>query len=324
MKLKLFSLLPVTTALLSPALAHAQLYSEDFDADHTASWTVNSGPGANLANFFFDYSSVGIPSAPHSSGGSTLGLRLNANLDVAVQALGGISVSPTGQSFGGDYQLRFDLWLNFNGPAPVGGSGSTQIGGGGIGSSGTVANYAGVADGVWFSGSGDGNSSADFRAYTPAFPASLVDASGVYTANSRNQSAALYTAAFPTRTAPAAQTALFPQQTGSALAGSLAWQWHDVKIDKIGNIVTWNMDGVLLATLDLSTNGTLGGSNILLQQSDINTTASTDVNRTNLIFGLFDNVVVSAVPEPSVALITFGAVATMGFVRRIRRARRNG
>src|SRR5262245_13804489 len=308
-------------SVLIPAAVQGQLYSEDFDTDHTANWTANSGPGANLANFFFDYSTVGIPSAPHSVGGTTLGLRLNANLEVAVQALGGISVSPNGQSFSGDYELRYDGWLNFNGPAPVGGSGSTQISGAGIGTSGTVANYAGVADGVWSSASGDGNSSADFRAYTPSAPASQPDASGVYTAANRNSSAAYYMTAFPARTAPAAQVTLDAQQTGSAQAGSLGWAWHDVKIDKIGSIVTWTVDGVLISTLSLATNGVLGGGNILLQQSDINTTASTDVNRTNLIFGLFDNVVVTAIPEPAFGTITAAAIAALCLVQRLRRSR---
>jgi hypothetical protein len=307
--------------LLIPTGVKAALYSEDFDADHTANWTVNSGPGNNLANIFFDYSTVGIPSAPHSTGGSTLGLKLNANVNVTGQLLTGISVSPTGQGFTGDYELRYDGWLNFNGPAPVGGSGSTQISGGGIGTSGTLANYAGVADGVWFSASGDGNSSADFRAYTPSAPASQLDASGVYTAGSRNQSAALYTAAFPARSAPAAQTTLFPQQTGSALAGSLGWAWHDIKISKIGSIVSWNVDGNLLSILDLSTNGVLGGNNILFQQSDINTTATTDVNGNALIFGLFDNVTVTAiVPEPTVGVITATGLVGLFFARRSRRS----
>jgi hypothetical protein len=319
MTTRLFSLLSLA---LIPAAVQGALFSENFDADHTANWNVNSGPAANLATFFFDYSSVGIPSAPHSTGGTTLGLRLNANLTVSspAQALTGISVSPIGQSFTGDYELRYDAWLNFNGPAPAGGSGSTQISGAGIGTSGTVANYAGVADGVWFSASGDGNSSADYRAYTPSAPASQIDASGVYTAGSRNQSAALYTTAFPSQTAPAAQTTLYPQQTGSTLAGSLGFAWHDVQITKVGNIVTWNVDAVLLATLDLSTNGVLGGSNILLQQSDINSTASTDVNRTNLIFGLFDNVTVTAIPEPSFYRVAIVAVVG-GFAAR-RRFRR--
>ncbi len=295
---------------LSPSALNAQaLFSDNFDVNDTANWNVNSGGGAsvNTANIFFDYSSVGIPSAPHSTGGTTWGVKLNANNTVAGQALGGVSISPTGQSFTGDYQLRFDMWANFIGPGPAGGSGSTQITGGGIGTSGTTANYAGSANGIWFAGTGDGNSSADFRAYTPAAQGSQPANSGVYVAGSVNNSATFYTALFPAHTAPAAQITLYPSQTGSTLAGALGWSWHDITITKVGNAVTWNIDGTLIASLDISTNGVLGGNNILLVQSDINTTASTDANGTALNFGLFDNVVVTQIPEPAT-----GALAVLG------------
>lgn len=305
-----------------PSVVTAQVaFSDDFDVNHTANWTVNTGGGTSVstANAFFDYSTVGIPSAPHSTGGTTLGMKLNANNVVASQALGGVSVSPIGQSFTGDYQLRMDMWLNFIGPAPGGGSGSTQITGAGIGTSGTTANYAGVANGIWFAGTGDGNSAADYRAYTPSNPAGHTTASpGVYAAGSQNNSSAFYTALFPTRTAPAAQTTLFASQTGSALAGSLGWAWHDIIINKTGNMVTWNIDGTLIASLDASTNGVLSGSNIMLVQSDINTTASTDANGTTLNFGLFDNLVVT-VPEPATgSLFVLGASAI--YLARKRRA----
>src|SRR6266478_544446 len=122
---------------LIPTAVNAQIqYAEDFDANHTANWTANSGPGNNSANFFFDYSSVGIPSAPHSVGGTTLGLQLRANF-ATVGALTGIGASPTGQSFSGDYRVTYDFWQNFNGNANGSGSGTTQLTGGGIGTSGT-------------------------------------------------------------------------------------------------------------------------------------------------------------------------------------------
>jgi hypothetical protein len=313
MKSKKIILVVGSALVLLPSLVTAQiLYSQNFDVNDSANWNVNSGGGAsvNTANIFFDYSTVGIPSAPHSTGGTTLGVKLNANNTVAGQALGGVSVSPTGQSFTGDYQLRFDMWLNFIGPAPAGGSGSTQITGAGIGTSGTSANYAGSVDGIWFAGTGEGGSAADYRVYTPAASGSLPSGNTVYAApgGAINNSAAYYTAAFPARTAPAAQITLYPSQTGSAAAGTLGWAWHNVTILKLGNKLTWNIDGTLMASLDISTNGVLGGNNILLMQGDINATASTDANGPTLNFGLFDNVVITAVPEPATyALAVLGA-----------------
>ncbi|MEI9865509.1 MAG: hypothetical protein WDN00_13370 [Limisphaerales bacterium] len=160
MKLKQIILGTCAVMALSPAALKAQiLYSQNFDVNDSANWTVNNnGQGVNAANFFFDYSTVGIPSAPNS-GGSTIGLKLGANVGgtgPASGALPGISVSPTGQGFTGNYTLTFDWWQNWLGSTTTGigsssgGSGSTQLSTFGILSSGTTANYAGSADGVFF------------------------------------------------------------------------------------------------------------------------------------------------------------------------------
>src|SRR5215211_8136040 len=77
-------------ALVFPATAFCQLYSENFDVDPTANWTVNGGPSDEEANFFFDYNTIGIPSAPNSTGGTTRGLKLQANETSAI--FGGFSV----------------------------------------------------------------------------------------------------------------------------------------------------------------------------------------------------------------------------------------
>ena len=148
----------VSSAIVSSLALVAQssfgaLFSDDFDVNSTANWTVNSnfGGATNAANFFFDYSVVGIPSAPNSLGGSTRGLKLGANLlGVSTPSLAGISVSPTGQSFTGDYTLKFDWWHNWLGNASggignsAGGSGSTQVSTFGIRTSGSVANRVGT------------------------------------------------------------------------------------------------------------------------------------------------------------------------------------
>lgn len=295
-------------ALAAQSSVGQVVYSQNFEVDDTANWTVNNGPSDAAANFFFDYSTVGIPSAPNS-GGTTRGLSLQANQANGI--FSGLSVSPTGQSFAGDYELRFDMWLNFNGPAPGGGSGSTQIGGAGIGTSGTVAQWpGGVQDSVWFAASGDGNSSADYRAYSSAAGTSYPDGSPVYSATTRNQSNPYY-AGFGGVSAPAAQVGLYPQQTGSTLVGSLGWAWHDISILKSGNNISWSIDGLLIATVDAST-VSLGGGNIHFMYSDINATSSTDVNDVNLLFGLFDNVKVTLVPEPSsLALFGLGSLALL-------------
>lgn len=296
----------------------APLYSENFDVDPTANWVLNGGPSDEAVNFFFDYNTVGIPAAPNS-GGTTRGVKLQANQSAGI--FGGMSVSPVGQSFAGDYVLKFDWWENFNGAFPAGGSGSTQMSAYGIGTAGISAQWpGGTQDSVWFGATGDGNSSSDWRAYSSAAATSYPDASPVYAAgavaNNRNHSHAYYSG-FGSVAAPAAQALLYPQQTGTTLVGSAGMEWHAVEIAKVGTKATWTVDGLLIATIDLTT-VTLGGGNIFLGHSDTNATSSTDVNDVNLLFTLIDNVVVEAIPEPS-SLALFG-LATIGLAA-VRRRR---
>ena len=153
-----------TTALaaLLAASASAALYTADFEIDDTANWTVNTGPTDAAADFFFDYSTAGIPAAPSGSG--TRGLKLQANQSSGV--FGGMSVSPlTNTDLPSAYTLSFDWWANFNGPFPGGGSGSTQLSTFGVGTAGATPQWPGGAqDSVWFGATGDGGSAADWRA----------------------------------------------------------------------------------------------------------------------------------------------------------------
>ena len=97
----------IATSAISSLSVAATLYSENFEVNPTAAWTVNSSPTDTAANFFFDYSTVGIPLAPNSAGGETRGMKLQANLSSGV--FGGVSASPTGQNFAGNYRVAFDF-----------------------------------------------------------------------------------------------------------------------------------------------------------------------------------------------------------------------
>lgn len=284
---------------------HADFYSQDFEVDDTANWVVNNGPSDAAADFFFDYSTVGIPVAPGGSG--TRGMKLQANLSSGI--FSGMSASPVGQNFTGDYVVSFDWWSNFHGPFPAGGSGSTNLSTYGIGTNGTVAQWpGGVQNSVWFAATGDGNSSSDWRAYSSAAPTSYADGNPVYAFTTRNNTNA-YFASFGGNSAPAAQLALYPQQTGVTNVGSAGMEWHFVTIAKTGNTAVWRVDGLLMATIDLTT-VTLSGGNIFFGHSDTNTSSSTDPNDAALLFTLIDNVHV--VPEPStLALLGIGVAAVI-------------
>jgi hypothetical protein len=305
---------------LSGTVVGAPLYLNRFETDTTAGWTVNKQPATTdeAHDFFFDYSTVGIPPAPNSGPLGTRGLKLQANQSSGV--FGGMSVSPTGKSFTGDYEVLFDWWANFNGAFPVGGSGSTQLSTFGVLSDGASAQWPGstpTVQSVLFGGTGDGNSGQDWRAYTSA--GHLAPGTGVYAAgtgtspDARNHNHPYY-AGFGGNTAPAAQTLLYPQQTGATLVGSAGMEWHEVSIKKTGSIVTWTVGGTLIATIDAST-ATTNGNNIFFGHSDTNSTSSTDPNDVNLLFTLIDNVRV-VVPEPnSFALLV---IALLSLVARRR------
>lgn len=302
------AIVSIAAILCATATVSAQLYSENFEVDPTANWVVNGGPSDEAADFFFDYGSIGIPAAP--SGAGTRGMKLQANLSGGI--FSGMSASPIGKNFTGNYKVTFDWWESFNGPAPVGGSGSTNLGTFGIGTAGTSAQWpGGTQDSLWFGGTGDGNSSVDWRAYSPAAATGYTAPSGVFAAgtgtspDARNNTHPYY-AGFGSVTAPAAHVAAFPQQTGTTLVGSAGWEWHQVEINKLGDIVTWTVDGTLIATVDSST-FIFGGNNIFFGHSDINATSSTDPNDAALLFTLIDNIVVT--PEPAtLAMLLLGGL----------------
>jgi len=314
----------VVLVLLAPGAALAQLYMEDFDVDHAANWDLSANEGFGqspsdgagepdaTADFFFDYSDVGIPSAPNSTGGSTRGMKIQANLTSGI--FGGASGSPIGQSFRGNYKVTFDLWGNYVGhPATglaTGGDQQTNMSTYGIMTDGVTGMAPGVSEGVWFAGMVDGLSSADFRAYSiertigyqlPIDPTALdglgqpVDSHAIYHAGSRNNTAALYSNNFGGVSAPAAQLAQYPQQTGTTPLGSIGMEWHEVEIAKVGKTVTWTMDGVLLITLDMTNFTTQpDGNNIFFGHSDPNAASSTEPDRFDLQFSLFDNIKVES------------------------------
>lgn len=296
------------------------VFNDNFDTDHTANWNVNLGGGNNAANIFFDYSTIGIPSAPHSLGGTTRGVKLQANFGPTAGSIGGVSISPIGGSFVGNYTLTFDMWINFNGPFPLGGSGSTQMTGAGIGTTGLQAVNGGTPGGaVWFAATGDGGNGdnpGDYRAHTNGVV--LAANSGAYyagtAANSRNDLNAYY-AGLGGVAAPSAQTTLYPQQSGNINTGAAGMQWQQVTLTITNGFANWNISGRDIALVDISS--LVLSTNILLVHSDINNILSTDTNRLALAFGLIDNVVVTLVPEPSV--FALAALGGMGFLLLLRR-----
>lgn len=314
------ALIPLTAFAVAvsttSSLSGASLYTQNFNTNDTANWTVNDSGLSDIGvDFFYDYSAIGVPAAPNGSG--TRGLKMTANNSGGV--FSGFSVSPTGQSFSGNYKLSFDLWQNYVGTLGSGGSGSTQLSVYGVGTAGNTAVWAGAGtkESVFFAHTLDGGSSSDYRAYSSAVTGAYPSGNAVYSAplGAINDSNTYYSGFVP-KSAPAAQLALYSGQTGMTDAGETSFAWRQVDITVLGGIATWEIDGLEIAKVNLSTT-TLGGSNILFGHSDINAGSSTDLNDALLNVTLVDNIsVVSIIPEPTTALLT--ALSSICLLRRKR------
>ena len=299
-----FWLAAIAVLALSHAAMAQVLYKENFDVDPSASWQYNGSAAGSSADFFYDYSTVGIPPAP--GGSSTRGLWVNANVGTVV--FSGGSASPVGLSLPNEYVLTAYVWQSTVGPFPVGGSGSTQVSNISVGVTGTYNEFpGGTITGVQVGATGDGGSSADYRVYSALMPngaggvLNTSNTPAVYPAGSQNNTATLYTTLFPGQTPPAAQASLYPAtQTGTTAAGTPAFAWNLWEITKTASAITWKVNGTELATVDATLYPTsFGGNNIAFGQFDINSGSSTDPNAGVLIGGLYDNITVSAVPEPA-------------------------
>ena len=342
----------ISAAISSSNAPAATLYSANFDSStDIAGWNVNKAPTANAANqgaiTGFDYSAFGIPPAP--GGSTTLGMRLRSNVPggdaapVTTRPAGttsGLSVSPTGQNFGTSYQATFYAWSNFNGSPNAQGLADNANSEGGtanvmfaLGTSGNVplvvGNTAlvtnGVMDGVGFATTGDGGIANDYRIY----PASgtIVPAGPSYAAGALASNNAYYTTLFPSVSAPPVQLALstaeyadaINTQAGSTQAGAFGFAWHKVELAKVGNIVSWRVDGQYIASYDASSL-TLGGANIALGVSDVNTSTT---RHPSLVFTVFDNLTVTdtiTIPEPTSLMLVGLALSSILGLRRRKKA----
>lgn len=298
-KTLLSSLSLTAAAALFATTASAQFYA-DFETDTSNNWNVNIS-GQGRADFSFDYSTVGIPLSPNSKAGdSTRALKLEANWDKGV--FGGLSVSPIGQSFTGDFVLKFDHWSNFVTSLVN----STMFSGGGIGTAGTTPQWAGgVHDSVFVGATGDGDTTLDYRIYAMANQnADLLVASADNTDP--------YYSQFGGVAAPEEQLALFPNQTGTTPSGAIGMAWHQWTIEKTGDTVNWYIDDLLIGTVENYSALGVGGTNILFNRYDSNAGASNDPLAHALNFTLIDNIMV--IPEPSTYAAIFGGLALLGAI----------
>jgi hypothetical protein len=283
----LFIALPLTNFVAA--------FADDFEVNTASNWATNRSTTDTRVTFNYDYAADGIDPAPDTANGTTRGVKFEANLAGGQPAA--INISPLGQSFGGDYRMRFNMWINPNGPLPGGGTGSTEHFTAGVGTAGDRVQWtgSGSADGVWFAVDGEGGTTDTSTTSLPDFAAlngaSLQAASsGVYSAgtasNSRGNGHPYYQSTFPGgQTAPASQTVAHSQQTGSLSVGTVGLGWRSVLIEKSGSTVEWFIDGLKIASFT----GADPAGNVFLGYWDSYSSVS---DNQALSFGLADNLVV--------------------------------
>ena len=303
----------ISSSLLLCSQAHATVvYSDDLSTN--AGFTVVADADTS-AIFGYDYSADGIPSAPNGTG--TTGLKLQANIAngvaseiAAVHALG-FSNTP--------YRVKFDAWINYS----IAGGSSTEFIGGGVGHNGTGTGRNGAS----ILATGDGGSSRDYRLYKD--DSEQFFASGIYssTLTSNNGSDLALSSAFLAKAAPGAQG-----QVGTSDAGDMGFEWvtFQIDVDPNGSIAGTTADkgtatftltssasgnSVVIGTIDNSDGSALVDveGNFSLIYADLFSSVAGD---TNLQFGLYDNVVIETVPEPSSSIMIALAAMLVGTHRK--------
>lgn len=303
------------------------LFQDSLNADTSANWTLlGDAPDAPssedwLATFAWDYSPYGIPLAPNSVDGTTKGLRLEANMSTGQEHA--ITLVPNGQNFSGNYVLKFDVWLNFNGylgnpddpSVAAGGWGSTEYAVFGVGTDGaTVHQWSPLASstglGAWFSFSGDGGSTFDYRAFREA--TSIVAAEGApysaraselfdETTDARNHYQPYYHSIFPGGVeAPWEQFSMYWVSDGATAPGVAGFTWNEVTVEVMGDTVRWYINDLIIAEMTPETAGgefsTAG--NIFIGYADpFESIAAQQDPEADLNFGLFANVRVYSLPS---------------------------
>ncbi|MCP4594457.1 MAG: carboxypeptidase family protein [bacterium] len=227
-------------ALLNPGCDEVNtsgvtVYEDGFDAGTSGvHWDLFTSSDDFTADFGFDYSAHGIPPAPNSVGGTTIGAKFTVNNNDADPGTEALSAYPLGVSFGDEYALKFDMWINYNGGSG-GGTGSTEFMLAGINQAGTRVNWPEnpASDGISFAVSGEGDAETDYRAYEEDNLFSV--GSGVYAAGSMNSSAPFYQSLF---TSPTYET-----------PGSPGKHWVEVEIRQASGELQWLLNGTVIATI---------------------------------------------------------------------------
>lgn len=284
----------------------ATLFDDDFDDGQASTrfsapfFSAETGSIDGLVDYALDYSTLGLPSAPHSSGGSTIGLGIQVNnTDDPVDEGEAIGVSPNVAALPGDYSVSVDAYIYYGG-----GAGSSEHAVLGVDADGTAVPFTFVTPGAGQfyhiphnSGVGTPSYPDDYYLAADGVLIELYDGDGAADSDS----------------VPDAETiGIFPADGTDPIfndAGFPGNQWMTLKLEKSGNMLSMSINGTLIDTHDIGSGASTG--DIVLAGADIFNSANPD----NWI--IFDNIAV--VPEPATWVLL--VMAGLGFGGRIRNSK---
>lgn len=274
-----------TTILLSDSL------------DSSVGWTDNSEADTTVT-FGYDYSADGIPSAPNGAG--TVGVKLTANNSgttgaaAVTRALSSIGYTP-----GAPYTVQVDFWSNFE----LNSGSSTEFTGAGVGHDGATAGRNGAS----LLSTGDGGSSRDYRFYKDASEQFIASTQYNPVLASNNGSDPAISAAFPA--------------TANTDAGDAGYQWMTmlIEVDPSAGLASYTLtsdasgNSLLIGTLDSNIGSSVGlEGSVALIHADL----FSSVNTTGDNFGVFDNLVVTQIPEPATCWLLLSGAGLVSWMRR--------
>lgn len=303
------NLITILSVLLLGASSVFGQFTEDWDDGNGISrWSApipalenpSLGFDGNV-DYAYDYSVLGIPSAPNSVGGTTIGVGLETNLTVQTDDTAfegeGVGIVPLmGDLPAGDYRLTADAYMFWNFE-----SGSTEYLTIGVHSGGTASPVRfeiDNGDGLAWQFDGEGGSGTDILRYEGP--------NGSETGLGGWED-------FPCSTDPFnIGTGCYP---GNQTPGP-SNRWVEVVVESIGGNVTTSVSGVVIDTYD-NTAGNFSGGTLMLGTSDPFDSVNPDDANGNSNIVVFDNIRVTAVPEPGSSLLLVLAMATCaGLIRK--------
>lgn len=267
------------------------LFRDDFETNSSANWNLFWGSGNGVldytVNWSFNYGTntytfngniYTIPPAPNSTNGTTRGVKFTVNDNDANAWIAGVNIYPKNKSFGGNYVLKCDMWINYPGNAGGAGStGSTEHALFGINHLGAQANWAATnassTDGIWFGTDGDGDTTRDYRAYVgnPAGNQTELTTPATSGLTTSDSASGIYPALFPA--------------TRFESVGSPGKNWVAVEVIQTNNNLIWKLDGTVVAQRTNTSSFTNG--NIMIGLMDAFSSLASPAKDS---FVIFDNV----------------------------------